>query len=649
MKGDFSRQTFDPKKHYSGVWMQQGRVQVDADWNEQQAINQYRTETQASDVIGMSGAPIHDPDTDFKITVEGEKGKRYLQIGRGHYYIHGLLCENAKDIPYDQQAYLPEHQHFANVLASTGNTTLLALLYLDTWQRHITALDDPQIRDVALGGAGGPDTTTRTQAVWQVKALPLPLPSIFQEKAETLKRLVAQPANPQRDHEIERCRYDLDEYWCKTTCHSFFQAWDELTAPRTGRLQASCDGGYQLLDNQLYRVEVHHGSDREKGPTFKWSRDNGSVATRIEAIQDNTVIVEDPGSGDMLHFQVDQWVELVNDLTEMEGKPGQLLRIIQVNSATRTITLDGTPKKIAMQWKPKLRRWDQVGSAATEDGLQINSDWLALEGGIQVQFSSGTYKTGDYWLIPARTATGNIEWPTEGSKATPVTQAPLGIQHHYSRLALVMVDLYENTLRIQDCRKHFPPLSSTAMHILRTNWTNDSVMPLSNFIEKGLTITLDAVPDKRSVKAATVVVTLEVLLLGELEERMLPHSNSTLTGFTNIEDNMIHWQWLHGRERKLVDWLSHLMHDSRVPTLIRVRATLKGHAIWGIHWGQQIYLDGQAFGYSSERSQGEKEFAALGNYHERNELVGSTRIDLSLPSGNGARASNFESWFYLSI
>ena len=38
MKGDFTRFSFDPAKHYSGVRMQQGRVQLDADWNEQQSI-----------------------------------------------------------------------------------------------------------------------------------------------------------------------------------------------------------------------------------------------------------------------------------------------------------------------------------------------------------------------------------------------------------------------------------------------------------------------------------------------------------------------------------------------------------------------------------------------------------------------------------
>jgi hypothetical protein len=33
MSGDYSRVRFDPKKHFSGVLMQQGRVQLDADWN----------------------------------------------------------------------------------------------------------------------------------------------------------------------------------------------------------------------------------------------------------------------------------------------------------------------------------------------------------------------------------------------------------------------------------------------------------------------------------------------------------------------------------------------------------------------------------------------------------------------------------------
>ncbi|HTJ27966.1 MAG TPA: DUF6519 domain-containing protein [Candidatus Limnocylindria bacterium] len=51
MKGDLSRVTFDGAR-YSRVVAQQGRVQLDADWNEQQAILEYRLRTALSDLFG---------------------------------------------------------------------------------------------------------------------------------------------------------------------------------------------------------------------------------------------------------------------------------------------------------------------------------------------------------------------------------------------------------------------------------------------------------------------------------------------------------------------------------------------------------------------------------------------------------------------
>ena len=34
MSGDYSRWSFDPRRHFGAVLMQQGRVHTDADWNE---------------------------------------------------------------------------------------------------------------------------------------------------------------------------------------------------------------------------------------------------------------------------------------------------------------------------------------------------------------------------------------------------------------------------------------------------------------------------------------------------------------------------------------------------------------------------------------------------------------------------------------
>ena len=56
MKGDFSRSTFRKKKHYRKVKMQQGRVQIDADWNEQIDIQDNYDRTYLQDIIGKSGS-----------------------------------------------------------------------------------------------------------------------------------------------------------------------------------------------------------------------------------------------------------------------------------------------------------------------------------------------------------------------------------------------------------------------------------------------------------------------------------------------------------------------------------------------------------------------------------------------------------------
>src|SRR5689334_16592703 len=98
MKLDLTRDTYDPRKHFLRVIMQQGRVQVDADMNEQVAILLHYMQTLAADLIGPAGGPDHgDPaaNTDFQITRTPDNGEiTDLLIGSGHYYVDGILCEN---------------------------------------------------------------------------------------------------------------------------------------------------------------------------------------------------------------------------------------------------------------------------------------------------------------------------------------------------------------------------------------------------------------------------------------------------------------------------------------------------------------------------------------------------------------------------
>src|SRR5690348_12389804 len=99
MKGDFSRIRFEKNKHYTAVLEQQGRVDLDADANEQRAIDHTLRETINRDVIGRYGAPEAAPG--FEIKIDGDK----IQIGPGRYYVNGILCENNDWLDYDSQPY----------------------------------------------------------------------------------------------------------------------------------------------------------------------------------------------------------------------------------------------------------------------------------------------------------------------------------------------------------------------------------------------------------------------------------------------------------------------------------------------------------------------------------------------------------------
>src|SRR5712691_8643135 len=171
MKGDFTRDTFDPAKHFSRVLMQQGRVTLDANHNEQAAIELRYLRTVARDVIGPYAAPA-GADGGFMLATDANG---VFIIGKGRYYVDGILVENdTENCTYKTQLDFPVPADDALLAALAANANANASqsfwIYLDVWERHITPIEDSSIRETALGG---PDTCTRAKVTWQVKALSL--------------------------------------------------------------------------------------------------------------------------------------------------------------------------------------------------------------------------------------------------------------------------------------------------------------------------------------------------------------------------------------------------------------------------------------------------------------------------------------------
>ena len=68
------------------------------------------------------------------------------------------------------------------------------------------------------------------------------------------------------------------------------------------------------------------------------------------------------------------------------------------------------------------------------------NDWIEIEDGIRIWFEpGGSYCIADYWLIPARTATGDVEWPQD-QHGRPLAKAPDGPKHYYAPLLLQLTE-----------------------------------------------------------------------------------------------------------------------------------------------------------------------------------------------------------------
>lgn len=462
MSGDYSRHAFDPWQDDLGVLLQQGRPLSDADWNAMALQMRRRLHAGTLDTIGAAVVPLQTPDA-FAIAPAGGN----LEIGIGRLYVDGMLAQNHGAGPRAWDRRLEEQVGTAPRLYASADPDLCQpyfpdapalpasgrhLVYLDVWQREVTHLMRPDLVEPAVGV----DSCTRLQTVWQVKL-------------------------------IEDVGADAS---CATSLDDF-----PALAPSAGRLSTGTavvpgdpdpclippGGGYKGLENQLYRVEVHTGGAPGTA-TFKWSRENASVATRVTGIPAlDRLVVDSVGRDSVLRFNEGDWVEVTDDWRELHGLPGELRRIRTANGVddtTRMLMLE-TPLSAGLfptgpggvtlpARNTRVKRWDQRGQVRDKDGNPLQdldaggsggivipaaATAIALEHGIvvtlQVESAGGQFRSGDHWLFWARSATAKIEILEQAP--------PLGIHHHYAKLGFVSFPG-----GFEDCRQFWPPPAAAA-------------------------------------------------------------------------------------------------------------------------------------------------------------------------------------------
>ena len=410
MKIQISKENFDAKKRYSGVYQQQGRMLTDADWNELTDIVKYRLKEALRDVVA-GGAPR-------------ERGFALLdkatapQLKAGILYVEGTGVEILPDdtVPplsisfeYDQQLDFPAPPPLPN---DDGTY----IFFSDQWQRTVNHLEDANLLDPGLHGA---DTCSRARQIGQIKWC--------SKGQEAL--LTSAPAKGNATLTLTLRRETAETDPCDP-CAS----------------QVDLD---ERVGSYLFRVEVHAAElDKFGIPSrliLKWSRENGAEQYLAASVPAN--------------FAEEYWVyEFFNRTTEHH---------LGWNLAT-TLEFPDRPDLLPAAFPedpdttfpnhPWARRWD--GYCILE---KSGGDWQLVEGKDRmsslilaenpdatahgsVHFDSGAVRiflehielqltlgvdmliAGDYWLAQVR------ESVHSSGDVILTAERPRGIEHRYLKL-----------------------------------------------------------------------------------------------------------------------------------------------------------------------------------------------------------------------
>jgi hypothetical protein len=429
MKGDFSFVDFDVASNYTSVRHQQGRVLLDRDWNDAQAIDGYWRRTMAGDAFGLGvlAVPSSQPDSFRVLSAVNDPAGIHVELDAGRAWASGVPVQLGARSVFSAEYVAPAGSAPATRATIVAGTTR-DLVLLEVFEDTVSGFQDPAtLIEPALGG---PDTTERVKAFWTVKLLRLDV----DEDCSAAASLVDDPA-----------------------AQGGLTVSPAPSAVITGDCPLELGGGYTGLEHYLYRIEI--AEPRAGRARFKWSQFNGGLAGRgVYVAATNTVTIT----------ANDQAINTC-------GVPKFYLEALDFDSAlgawTVRMTADATPgptegmltlANVQGTWPAAnafFRLWNGIrdiqdfaigGPVDFFDGLRLQFDPPAA--------GNANYRPGDYWAFPVRAGGADFAsalWPTNAPPAGVVyRRVALGILHWQDRVA----DWDRG--EIDDCRRIFRPLTN---------------------------------------------------------------------------------------------------------------------------------------------------------------------------------------------
>jgi len=305
--------------------------------------------------------------------------------------------------------------------------------YLETWERTITAVEDPGIQDVALGSA---DTSVRAALLGQLKVAVVTGPALPADPAAAAASVRAAFTRPEVSG--GEVAIDIPPATAST---------DPCALPEIS--------GYSGPDNRLYRLQVHDGGDLST-VLFTWSRDNASelFTARIDgknlvvgagtALADGDLVellsdVVDLGDAAIAQVSTSGFVparRATGQLVQLVAVPAQALsddvafRLVDPENPLADVTVDDQRYGDLSHGVLKLRRWHGLLRPASPAFPGGTPGPFVLESGVTVELTAaGAYRPGQWWQYEARVPGENANGPWR--------PGPHGPERRFAPLALL--------------------------------------------------------------------------------------------------------------------------------------------------------------------------------------------------------------------
>ena len=158
--GNFSNDgtdTFDPRKRYVGVRLQQGVPLLDRDWNELEDMRRYEEVMLRKRYIGNGS-----PDDGFRISALDSPANDF-KIATGRCLVDGFEAVNEPDTA-DHILY-SDQEGVAPLTIPSGDSRI-DIVYLDVWIREVTSAEDPALENPDVNDI---ETCVRHKIEWRVR------------------------------------------------------------------------------------------------------------------------------------------------------------------------------------------------------------------------------------------------------------------------------------------------------------------------------------------------------------------------------------------------------------------------------------------------------------------------------------------------